>query len=57
MSGRFLGKQFTSFQMIIAGFAAVILLGTLMLTLPVSSAEGIWTPVSDALFTAIVNLL
>ena len=53
MSGRFLGKQFTSFQMIIAGFLTVILIGTLMLALPVSSAEGFWTPVSDALFTAV----
>ena len=52
MSGRFLGKQFTSFQLIIAGFLAVILLGALALSLPVSSAEGKWTPAEDALFTA-----
>ena len=53
MGGRFLGKQFTSFQIIIAGFLAVILVGALLLALPVSSAEGLWTPVSDALFTAV----
>ena len=52
MSGRFLGKQFTSFQIIIAGFLAVILIGALLLTLPVSSAAGQWTSLPDALFTA-----
>ena len=36
MGGRFLGKQFTSFQIIIAGFLAVILVGALLLALPVS---------------------
>ncbi len=52
MSGRFLGKQFSSFQIIIAGFLAVILIGALLLALPFSSSEGIWTPLTDALFTA-----
>ncbi len=52
MSGRLFGKQFTSFQIIIAGFIAVILIGALLLALPVSSAESRWTPVGDALFTA-----
>ena len=52
MSGRFLGKQFTSFPIIIAGFLAVILVGALLLTLPVSSAAGERTAVKDALFTA-----
>ena len=33
MSGRFPGKQFTSFQIIIAGFLAVILAGALLLAL------------------------
>ena len=53
MSGRFLGKQFTSFQIIIAGFLSVIMIGALLLVLPVSSAESLWSPVSDALFTAV----
>ena len=52
MNGRFLGRQWTSFQIIIAGFLAVILLGTLLLSLPVSSAAGERTPLPDALFTA-----
>ena len=53
MSGRVFGKQLTSFQIIIAGFLAVILTGTLLLALPVSSAAGRWTEVGDALFTAV----
>ena len=44
-------KHLTSFQMIILGFAGVILLGTLLLMLPVSSADGIVTPFDEALFT------
>ncbi len=53
MSGRFLGKQFTGFQIITAGFIAVILAGALLLTLPVSSAEGNGASFADALFTAV----
>ena len=53
MSGRLLGKKFSSFQIIIAGFLAVILMGTLLLALPASSVAGEWTPVEDALFTAV----
>ena len=34
------------------GFAAVILVGTIVLKLPVYSASGTWTGVLDALFTA-----
>jgi trk system potassium uptake protein TrkH len=34
------------------GFAALILAGAVVLTLPISSAEGQWTPLLDALFTA-----
>jgi len=34
------------------GFAAVILVGTAVLMLPISSASGQWTPAEDALFTA-----
>ena len=45
-------KHLTSFQMIILGFAGVILLGTFLLMLPVSSADGIVTPFDEALFTS-----
>lgn len=42
----------TSFQVIVFGFAAVILSGAILLMLPISSKEGIFTPFHDALFTA-----
>ena len=45
-------KHMTSFQLIIMGFAGVILLGTVLLMLPFSSAEKVITPFHDALFTA-----
>ena len=53
MSGRLLGRQLSSFQIIIVGFLAVIAAGTLLLVLPVSSAAGLWTRFGDALFTAV----
>ncbi|HYI23404.1 MAG TPA: potassium transporter TrkG, partial [Candidatus Limnocylindrales bacterium] len=34
------------------GFAVLIAIGTFLLTLPISSAHGGWTPLLDALFTA-----
>ncbi len=37
---------------LISGFLVMIALGTVLLTLPLSSAAGQWTPVLDALFTA-----
>ncbi len=45
-------KKLTSFQSIILGFSAVILLGTLLLMLPVSSRARTLTPFLDALFTS-----
>ena len=45
-------KHLTSFQLIILGFAGVILLGSLLLMLPVSSAERVVTPFDQALFTS-----
>ena len=46
------GKKLSSFQIIILGFLGLILIGTLLLMLPVSSAEGSRTSLEDALFTA-----
>lgn len=46
------GKRLTSFQIIILAFAGVILLGTLILMLPLSSRNGQVTSFPDALFTA-----
>ncbi|MBE6114253.1 MAG: Trk family potassium uptake protein [Erysipelotrichaceae bacterium] len=45
-------KKLTSFQIIILGFLGVILLGSFLLMLPISSKEGIFTPFHEALFTA-----
>ena len=45
-------RRLTSAQIIILGFSGVILLGALLLTLPLSSRSGDFTPFGDALFTA-----
>ena len=45
-------NRFTSFQIIIIGFAAVIIIGALLLMLPVSSKAGVMTPFNEALFTS-----
>ena len=45
-------KHLTSFQLIILGFAGVILLGSILLMLPFSSVDRIPTPFHEALFTA-----
>ena len=45
-------KHLTSFQLIILGFAGVILLGTILLMLPVSTSMKVLTPFHEALFTA-----
>ncbi len=45
-------KRFSSSQIIILGFAAVILTGSLLLMLPVATRDGQGACFSDALFTA-----
>ena len=52
MGSRGIFKRLSTFQIIILGFLAVILIGTLLLSLPVSAKSGLRTPFSDALFTA-----
>ena len=52
MSGRFLGKKLSSFQIVILGFVSIILLGTVLLMLPISSRSGTATDFRDAIFTA-----
>ena len=47
-----LGKQLSSSQIIILGFAALILIGSLLLMLPISTQDGSGAIFSDALFTA-----
>lgn len=46
-------RHISSFQTIIFGFASVILLGALLLMLPISSKEMVWTPFANALFTSL----
>lgn len=48
--------KLSSFQIIALGFAALILLGALLLMLPVSSATGVTTPFADALFTSTTSV-
>ena len=45
-------RHWSSAQVILLGFGALILAGTLLLMLPVSSQSGQWTSFTDALFTA-----
>ena len=45
-------KHLTSFQLIILGFAGVILFGTILLMFPIATLENVPTPFSEALFTA-----
>ncbi len=45
-------KQLSSSQIIIIGFAAVILLGALLLTLPIATQDGRGATFADGLFTA-----
>lgn len=47
-----LGKRLSSAQIIIIGFAAIILVGSLLLMLPISTRNGQGADFTDALFTA-----
>lgn len=46
-------KKLSYSRIIAIGFMAMILLGTFLLMLPVSSQSGEWTPFADAFFTAV----
>ncbi|MGN0613424.1 MAG: potassium transporter TrkG, partial [Porcipelethomonas sp.] len=47
-----LKKQITAGRIIIFGFAAIILVGSLLLMLPISSRDRVVTPFIDTLFTS-----
>ena len=47
-----LTKRLSGMQLIAVGFFIIILIGTLLLMLPVSSRSGEYTPFMTALFTA-----
>ena len=44
--------KITTFQIIIYAFAITILIGSLLLSLPISANDGVKTPFFDALFTS-----
>jgi trk system potassium uptake protein TrkH len=48
--------KFKPVQILVVGFAIVILIGACVLTLPISSSEGVSTPFIDALFTATTSV-
>ena len=54
MTGKVRDKKYSlsSFQLIILGFAGVILVGAVLLCLPFSSSSGKATPFGEAIFTA-----
>lgn len=49
-------RDLTTTQMIASGFLAAILIGTVILSLPVSSKSGEWTNILDAMFTATTSV-
>lgn len=50
---RSLKKQHTPGQIIILGFLLIIAVGAILLTLPISSKSGEFTPLKDAAFTSV----
>ena len=52
MASRLGPRRLSSFQIIILGFAGVIVLGGLILMLPIASQGRVWTSFGDALFTS-----
>ncbi len=48
--------RLSALQIMVVGFAAVILLGALILMLPISNADGKWLSFLDALFTACTSV-
>ncbi len=45
-------KRFTPVQVIAIGFAAIILIGAFLLSLPVATIDGVKTPIIDCIFTS-----
>lgn len=47
-----LKRKLSTFQIVLLGFAGVILIGAVLLTMPISSKSHEWTSFADTLFTA-----
>ena len=45
-------QKISPMKLILGGYCLIIAVGTLLLTLPISSKTGKWTPVTDCFFTA-----
>lgn len=45
-------KKMSVPQIIVGGYSTLILLGTILLALPISTVQGIWTPFFDAFFSS-----
>ena len=52
MSDKLKLRKISRSQILALGFMGIILTGTFLLMLPVSSSSGVWTPFTDCLFTA-----
>ena len=48
--------KLSSIHLIPLSFLGAILVGTVLLALPISSASGVWTPFEDALFTSTTSV-
>lgn len=49
---RFFSKRLTHTQTLAVGFFLIIIMGSILLMLPISSKDGMWTSFSDTLFTS-----
>ena len=49
-------KKMTQTQMIVVGYLLLILLGSILLMLPVSSRDGNMTSFADALFLSLIHI-
>lgn len=49
-------RELTTTQIIAFGFLGAIVVGTILLTLPMASANGVATPLDDALFTSAASV-
>ena len=51
-----INRQLSTTQVIALGFISAILIGAVVLSLPVSSADGSFTPFIDSLFTSTTSV-
>ena len=49
-------ERFTPIQMLVMGYAIVVLMVAILLMLPISSAKGTYQPFVDSMFMAITGI-